>query len=306
MKLLFRIFFIIFYCSHGMAEINSSMIQLCQNIADGKAGIETFEKHPLAKKMKEGIKDMYRVSLQQVIDKKDELERIKKLVIPKIRKNWSTLINSAEEFLPQGSIGKNVKINFVCGGPWDAYVLVFEEPEIFLDVTKLRVDKVLNIIKHELWHVGYKKSFSSRWNKEYISSNSFTKLAYQVVNEGVGHYYSFQNRVEPVMMYEDWNKRIRLAFQLFSESFKKLKMEKSRTKQDEIIWSSHAGVPFWKKWSAVSGAIMIYYLKKNIGVEKTADLISKGSCATIVKYQEIAKNNSLNMFPRDFIKKACE
>tara|TARA_B100001971_G_scaffold215154_1_gene258452 strand:- start:10271 stop:10426 length:156 start_codon:yes stop_codon:yes gene_type:complete len=51
---------------------------------------------------------------------------------------------------------------------------------------------------------------------------------------------------------------------------------------------------------------MIYYLKKNIGVEKTAGLISKGSCATIVKYQEIAKNNSLNMFPRDFIKKACE
>ena len=86
-------------------------------------------------------------------------------------------LTRATEFLAVNVSPTDVTINLVCGGPWDAYVLIFDKPELFFDLgwhadqppQKAMVD-FRAILTHELWHLAFLEHQRKQWPREYRES----------------------------------------------------------------------------------------------------------------------------------------
>jgi hypothetical protein len=296
-----------------------SMISLCMSVTEGKSEAQVaLAKHPLVDKMSRGMRP-------QVVFRSEEFaaaafapEHDPRFSWKRLRQNAGHVRGFAErlarvrtvlvaeslkratEFLPVALSPADVTINLVCGSPWDAFVLIFDKPELFFDLgwhadqpPEEAIVDFRAILTHELWHLAFLDHQRKRWPKDYRESADPRGLfLYRMLNEGVGHYYSMRHRLYPTPSWPDFALRAQKTFALLEKSYLQYLAETDVEKRRKLLWSSHAGVPFWEKWGAVPGAITVYVLERELGRERVKELIASEPFSLFVAYDEVCHAKS--------------
>ncbi len=297
----------------GMDE--HSMLPLCEAILAGEDSVEeALARHPLVGKMSRGMapqvtftpEEFAAAALAETPDGRfsfDRLRRNQSFVQPfgrHLETHRDTLIlesvERACEFLPATLQPSEVTLNLVCGSPWDAFVLIFDGPEIFFDLgfyADAEVEQALPgfqaILVHELWHQAFLRHQEVHWEEDYHRHEDPAALfLYRMVNEGIGHYYSLHPRLYPTPAYDDLDQRAAAVFELLGENYPRYLAEQDLDARREILWSSHAGVPFWEKWGAVPGALAVYHLESEMGEDGIRDLLAHEPFSLLLAYAERA------------------
>lgn len=273
------------------AEIDTSLLPVCRALESGdksSAVVARLNSHPVMAKLKQGFGTSFNPSPDIAGNGARTLAALD-LVEESAGRLVADAI-AAQNLLPENAVPAAVKVHFVCGSPSDGYGFAIDgEKQLFIDVGNVTADFMPHLLVHEFWHVGYKQVFDDHFRSEFHAADPLRRLAYQLVNEGVGHYYSFRRRLVPENTYPDWPDRTAAIFALLHDKAQQLAGVEGREDQDILIYRSHAGVPFWKKWGAVPGAVITYRLVSMAGEKKTASLIASGPCAFLSYYQQAAE-----------------
>jgi len=292
-----------------------SMLPQCQAVLAGDdTAAAAIAAHPLVDKMSRGMAPQVSFTPEEFAtaafaDPPDERFSFARLrenaayVTPfgeHIAANRQTLIRAnldrATEFLAVELEPEAVTLNIVCGSPWDAFVLIFDGPEIFFDLgyyADAELDQALpgfeSILTHELWHQAFLHQQQAQWPVDYHQhEDPATLFVYRMLNEGVGHYYSLYPRLYPTVGYEDFDDRIAGVFALLEHNYPLYLADEDPDAQRTQLWHSHAGVPFWEKWGAVPGALVVYYLAGELGKDGVRDLIVEEPFTLFLTYADLS------------------
>lgn len=298
------------------AEGGPSMLDLCLAIARGDRSAEApLARHPLVRKMADGMApqvvftpaEFARAAFE---DRGDERFSFRRLLqnarfappfVEHVSRHREEMITKgmaqAVEFLDVEPDPKRVPLHFVCGGPWDAYVLIFDEPELFFDIgfyADDALDKAIpgfeTILVHELWHLAFRAHRARFWPVDYTDSLDPEALFfYRTLNEGVGHYYSLHPKLFPGVSFEDLPGRSQKVFALLATQFPAYLAIQDEPERLRFLWSSHAGVPFWEKWGAVPAALMTYHLQAALGRDGVRRLLAREPFSFFLAYHREAK-----------------
>lgn len=298
------------FSGNAMAlEFDSSYLNACMGVAEepkNNENVVALNNHPTNQKLKIGFGDDFAPSVENILAQKDRLAEYW-ADIEQIEEKIPEYIEAASVFVGTSAVPDNLKINLVCGTPSDGYGFsVGGQKELFLDLSNISRDFFDHLMRHELWHIAFKAHYPQQ-QADYAITNSVERyLAYQILNEGVGHYYSFQRRLEPKIVYDNWAERTASIFAKLEQGYEKLLATSDLEEQKAIVWSSHAGVPFWQKWSAVTGAIMTYRLKTTRGADAVTMAVAEGPCGFMKSYLDEAENNpSWELPPQGLVAAAC-
>ncbi|MBI5508103.1 MAG: hypothetical protein HY903_05060 [Deltaproteobacteria bacterium] len=294
--------------------IDASMLPLCMKVIAGdSSAARELEAHPVVRKMSEGMREEVQFTAE-------ELARAAFLAADDQRFSWRRLRDNARFVTPfaakaptllEGLIGRNaaraseflatpmradnVPVHLVCGGPWDGYVLYFDRgAELFLDIgwhADGEIDAILPgfeaVLTHELWHIAFGEHVRMRFAVDYKHAvDPATLFIYEMINEGVGHYYSMRPRLYPTISVAQFEEKQAAVFALLETSYPQLLAEKDADRRREMLWRSHAGVPFWQKWGAVPGALVVYRLVEAIGAEGVRALLAHEPFSLLIAYQD--------------------
>jgi hypothetical protein len=330
MRNIFFAISLIGYWNHAFATIDSSMIALCVRAAKRDAEVvRLLKSHPLVKKMADGMKEQVmfaptaysKAAISNETDGRFSWDKLRGSIADVsefseyVQKNKANLLNESitkiKSILDSNFSENEVRINLVCGGKWDAYVLIFDQPEIFIDVgfhAQANSDGTFpsfdSILTHELWHQALLKYSKKHWMQDFNTAKSKeTKLLYEMFNEGVAHYFSFYHKVYPKMTYDDFDSKEKKIFGLLSEKYPKYIKEENADTSSKLLWESHAGVPFWEKWGAVTGAVMTYRMEKVLGKDGLREVLSQNSpFPFFLRYHELSlENKSWQRLPSELI-----
>ncbi len=312
-------------------NIDISLLPLCSKVAEGdKTVSDQLKKHILVKKMSEGMsgisftpEDFVNAAFSDLDDKrfswshfKNNYQYVSKLV-DHIQQNSEKLfkktLNNASRFLGLPINSAEIQLNLVCGGKWDAYVLVFKDtPEIFMDVglyAKKDTTKMINdfesVLTHEMWHLAFYRHKDTVWKNNYKDhfDPNFV-LIYEILNEGIGHCFSLYNHLYPTVTIIDFKKKVSDLFKLFTNKYREYISETDLKVREKLLWKSHAGVPFWEKWGALTGAIITYRLVEALGDNKVKKIIKDEPFSLIVIYQQLAKEKKWELLPNALVEQA--
>jgi hypothetical protein len=293
----------------------NSMYPICSKIVVGDNSVsKEIEKHALVEKMSEGMKqvtftpqEFASAAFSPQPDSRFSFERLrknKKFIKPLamyFEKNHAKIVKdnliSATRFLAVKIEPSFVNLNLVCGSPWDAFVLIFDKPEIFFDLgfhsdqpLEKAVQALLPIMQHELWHMAFIEHQKVHWPVDYRNSQDPAEaFLFRMLNEGVGHYYSIYNRLYPKVSYQDFSSRSQKIFFSLESKYQLYADEEDLKIREQILWSSHAQVPFWEKWGAIPGALVIYHLEQTIGAQGIKKLINSEPFSVFLAYDEQSK-----------------
>ena len=288
-------------------EVDASLLPVCAALARGEnaSAVESaLKNHPVMAKLKQG----FGPDFEPATDFSASAERMLE-TIALVEENTEQLLKSArasELLLPKGAFPETLKVHFLCGSHSDGYGFTIDgEKQLFLDVGNISADFMPHLLRHEFWHVGFKHVFPEQFQREFYADDPLRRVAYQMVNEGVGHYYSMRRRLAPRNTYDDWPERTAAIFALLHEKLPEVKEAQDLEEQNRLIFRSHAGVPFWKKWAAVPGAIITYRLIAADGEGAVAKLIADGPCAFLSRYQELANPDGNNRLPQELLDATC-
>lgn len=298
----------------------TSMIALCEAVIEGDESVRpALASHPLVSKMSEGMRSQVPFDPEAFAaaaftaqnDPRFSWSRLRKnaaYVVPFVdylRNNQQQLVakclEQAGELLLVEPDPDRVTINLVCGSPWDAYVLIFDGPELFFDVGWIADDELQRmlpgfraLLAHELWHLLFLDHQERHWSCDYReSSDPAVRFLYRMLNEGVGHYYSLSPRLYPNISYSDFSDRVQNVFRLLHENYPRYMAEADSKERQKLLWHSHAGVPFWEKWGAVPGAIVVYYLIEEYGRESVRQLIASEPFSIFLAYDDVCKQKKI-------------
>ncbi len=273
-------------------DFDASMLSQCLALANDPTNAELrekFEAHPNNLLMKEDLPDRFQISYEQIGQQRERLQNYSD-TLPSLKKQLATLSAEATEFLGPNAIPKNFSIRIVCGARYDGFGFASDGKQyLFMNLPVISADFFPHLLRHELWHVGYRNQNEETAKVYEGSSSSLKNLSYIMLNEGVGHYYSLRRRLEPKIVYDNWPERTKALFAKFHDKFDQLVNAKDTETKDELLWTSTAGGRFWDKWGAVTGAVITYRLKQKLGVEVLRSLIASGPCDFLSKYHEEAK-----------------
>jgi hypothetical protein len=161
-------------------------------------------------------------------------------------------LQRATTFLDVVVSAEDVPVRLVCGGQWDAYMLLFERSEIYFDVGLIAngpLAQVLpdfeSLLAHELWHVAFTEHQKRHWSKGYRKSpEPALRFLYEMLNEGMGHYYSMSRKLPPALSVDLTNKEQKV-FGLLRQRYQRWRDDPDEKRREDGLWHSHAGVPFW-------------------------------------------------------------
>lgn len=289
------------------ADVDTSLLPVCAALARGDADpshADALKAHPVMAKLRLGFGADFEPSTDLTGAASKMLE-----TITYVEQNLDDILEGAYAptvLLPQDAIPDTLKVHFLCGSHSDGYGFVIDgEKQLFIDVGNISADFMPHLMKHEFWHVGFKQAFPDQFKREFYADDPLRRVAYQMVNEGVGHYYSMRRRLVPLNTYSDWPERTAAIFSLLHEKLPEVVATDDVEEQNRLIFRGHAGVPFWKKWAAVPGAIVTYRLIAADGEAAVAQLIAEGPCAFLSRYQQLADPDGENRLPAALIKSAC-
>ncbi len=289
------------------ADVDTSLLPVCAAIArgdDDPSHARALKAHPVMAKLTVGFGADFEPDTDLMGSAPQMLE-----TIAYVEQNLDDLLEGAYAptvLLPPHAIPDTLKIHFLCGSPSDGYGFVVDgEKQLFIDVGNISADFMPHLMKHEFWHVGFKHAFPDQFKQEFYADDPLRRVAYQMVNEGVGHYYSMRRRLVPQNTYSDWPERTAAIFSLLHEKLPEVTTVDDAEELNRLIYRSHAGVPFWKKWAAVPGAIVTYRLIASDGEAEVAQLIAQGPCAFLSRYEQLSDPDGENRLPAGLIDATC-
>lgn len=289
------------------ADVDTSLLTVCRDLASETPASESqgaLINHPVMDKLKQGFGDNFTPNTH-LSTKAEGLRE----TVDFVTANLNTLIARAHApkvLLPDGAIPEDFKLHFVCGTPSDGYGFVINgSTQVFIDVGNVSADFMPHLLTHELWHVGFKNAYPEQFDAEFHSGNPMRRVAYQMVNEGIGHYYSMRRRLVPKITYEDWHDRTARIFGLLNEKSAEALSASSEEAQERLIFRGHAGVPYWQKWLAVPGAIITYRLLQRDGEAEVKRLVAAGPCAFLTRYNALADPVRAELVPEQIMKATC-
>ncbi len=291
-------------------ELDRDLVPLCLAAAregDTPAIRNAMEAAPVTELLRRGYGEAFQYDLHAVHNARSRIESN----LAMIERDWEKIaagLVDIESLTGEGTLPKNLKFHLVCGSPSDGYGFWFPEGvRQFIDVGNVETDFLPHLLTHEVWHVTFKTTYPNLLQAAESNPDPIAYLAYQQINEGVGHYYSFRRRLYPEISYEDWQQRTAGVFQLLHENVEDLQNTPDPAMAREKIYRSHAGVPFWKKWGAVPGAVMTYRLLEELGPEDVASLIAAGPCEFLGAYQSLADaRSSWEQLPDVLLSASCK
>jgi hypothetical protein len=227
--------------------------------------------------------------------------------MPVLERNLPQIEAQATAFIGTATLPPDFTIHLVCGMHSDGFGFSADgELRLFINLSAIKPDFLPSLLRHELWHIAFRNKYPTFAKSHETSTNPMRRLAYIILNEGVGHYYSFQRRVEPTIDYDDWLERTDKVFSALSENTKRLGTLTQVDDQQELLFSSHSDVPFWEKWGALPGAIITYRMKKTLGSDAMLQIITDGPCSFLTRYQvEAAKQPSWQPIPAKLLTATC-
>ncbi len=273
------------------AEFDASLIPLCQQLAETPTDEflrERFTEHESVALIKQGVGNRFHVSFGQISEQKERINQYAR-ALPVLQRSLPQFEAQATAFLGDGILPTDFKIRLVCGMHSDGFGFPVDgKLQLFINLSVIKPDFLPSLLRHELWHVAFRSKYPKFADNHGASADPLRKLGYVLLNEGVGHYYSFQRRVEPTVGYDNWFERTDKIFSLLQDNITALDALDNQSDQKKLLFSSHAGVPFWKKWGALPGAIITYRLKKTLGASELRKIISGGPCEFLTRYQSEA------------------
>jgi len=242
-----------------------------------------------------------RFSWNQFRERREEVERLRRWIEANeaaLRgKSW----REATRFIVALPPSTRITVHLTCGAASDAYGFKVDgKPELFLDLGMLAGKDDARtrasfqaILTHELWHAALSLEQSElRWPDFRSSTDPATRLAFVMLNEGGGHFYSLGPRLEDPAARVETEARFRSAFALLGEKYQAYASAGNEEERDKQLWSSHAGVPFWEKWGAIPGAYMFHRLSQVLGDAQVARLVSRGPYDLVFRYAELQARNT--------------
>jgi hypothetical protein len=299
--------------------LDVSMMPLCERVLRGDRSAETeLAAHPLVRKMSEGMAEQVvftpvefaAAAFAEEADERfswDLLRENAATVLPfveSVTRDAASLVAEslaqAGEFVDVELRPADVPVHLVCGGRWDAYVLIFERNEVFFDVgyygdapVETAVPTFQAILDHELWHFAFLRHQDEHWPCDYRESEDVVeRFFYRVVNEGIGHFYSLRDKLLPEPSIEDLAGRERQTFETLAVRYPEYKAESDPAVREDLLWHSHAGVPFWEKWGALTGAFVVYHLLQDGGAARVASLIAQEPFSLFLAYDESSRERT--------------
>jgi hypothetical protein len=149
-------------------------------------------------------------------------------------------------------------------------------------------------LTHELWHLLFLKYVKEKWTSDPQKSQSNdVGLVFEMLNEGYGHYLSVLSFIggSPKRAYEklknlalDENKGgFFLIFKDRIKAFAQAKDDPTKEKLREDAFNGN----FWKKWGAMTGAMVIATLQVKLGKEATVALLEHNPYDIWKRYQNL-------------------
>ncbi len=290
-------------------DFDASLLKQCQALAETPNNEHLrakFMQHENITAIKDGFGKRFKLSFEQITKQKARLDQYA-ILLPELEKNFSVFTEQATAFLGRNTVPDNLKISLVCGTRWDAFGFPGKgQPQIFLNLALINPDFMPYLLRHEIWHTAFRNTYPEFAEAHNSTTAPLKQLAYTLLNEGVGHYYSFQRRVEPSIVYNNWQERTSKVFALLEEGVSQLQSTSDKEEQEEILFSSHAGVSFWKKWGALPGAVITYRLRNKLGTDEMKSIVAKGPCEFLSRYQrEASQIPNWETIPDALLKSTC-
>lgn len=272
-------------------DFDKSMLPLCLALADTPNNVDLraqFEAHPTNRLLAQHFSGGPPVSYRQIQEGRDRLRHYE-ATLPVLEATLSGLADDATEFLGPEALPDKVTIRLVCGAANDGFGFQKNgETLLFVNLAQISPDFMPHLLRHEIWHLAFRHRHKDMAHAFESAPDPLKQLAFIMLNEGVGHYYSFRRRVEPSISYTDWQERTDRLFALLPENVTALQQANSHETEAALLRSSEMGVPFWRKWGAVTGAVITYRLRQAIDTEKLKQIIVGGPCIFLTRYSEIA------------------
>ncbi|OGR07683.1 MAG: hypothetical protein A2341_06630 [Deltaproteobacteria bacterium RIFOXYB12_FULL_58_9] len=292
-----------------------SMVSLCLRVIDGDKSAEPgIAHHPLVTKMAEGMREQViftpaefahaaftttddeQFSWRRLRDNARFVKPFLGEVSPRLAALVTRSAGTSREFLAESADTKTMPVHFVCGGPWDAFVLYFDRgPELFFDLgwhadgePAAMMADFEAILTHELWHASFGEHRRLHWPIDYKSCDGAAcRFLYEMANEGIGHFYSLRHRLLPTVTIDRFDAKVAGAFVLLANNYPDLIAETDARKRENALWHSHAGVPFWEKWGAIPGAVVVYRLLQTSGDSEVRRLVAEEPFSLFLRYNEL-------------------
>lgn len=306
---LFGLLLAVASCPVAAADFDTTLMPLCLEVAEAPHNTEpaeTLSKSAIFQTIQKGFGQKLKLDTSQIAQNKERLLQHQQ-ILDDLRHRLDALTSDAEALLAPGSLPADLKINIVCGAPSDGFGLQIDGAlQLFLNLPMIQPDFLEHLIRHELWHVAFRNLLPKHSEAFERSKNPLRQLAFIILNEGVGHYFSFRRRVEPDIQYLDWNDRTSQIFELMRSQVDTLQQTEGADTIQGLLDQSHAGVPFWKKWGAIPGAIATYRLRKTIGDKNLQKLIEDGPCNFMTTYNNQADQyKDWQKFPEELTQASC-
>ncbi len=291
-------------------DFDASMLPLCQQLAnnpDDEALRTRFIEHKNIAMIREGFGDKFQLSFRQISDQKERIDHYS-ADLPALRRSLPQLELQAGKFLSENPVPEAMKVHLVCGMGSDGFGFSIDgKQRLFVNLPLVAPDFFPSLLRHELWHVAFRAQYPVFTENYERSTNPLKRLAFIMLNEGIGHYYSFQRRVEPSIAYGNWAERTGKIFLLLTDNTEQLGTMTNSDELEKFLFASHAGVSFWQKWAALSGAIMTYRLNKTLGQKQMRKIIAAGPCGLLSRYQTEARERpTWQSIPDELLNATCE
>lgn len=292
--------------AHIDATLLPQCLQLSNNPNDNNLR-SRFQNHKSIKLLKRNLGDGFHLSFEQIKEGNERLNRYSK-AMPALQEKLPSLIQQATIFLDNDALRHDQEIYFICGAHSDGFGFNEKGKTIlFINLSLVEPNFLTSLMRHEIWHAAFRAQYKKTSRHSPAHEGPLNKLAFIMLNEGVGHYYSFQRRVEPQMTYSNWQERTGKIFALLHEKTALLINEVHKSEQDDFLFLSHANVPFWSKWGALPGAIITYRMKKLHGIRAVKESVYGGPCQFLRSYQlEALKRADWEIIPDQILKAACK
>ena len=247
------------------------------------------------------------MSYDQISSNKNRLQLYSN-ALPALEAGLPALTEQATELLGPNIATEDLSIRIVCGVAYDAFGFQKDgETLLFANLPLINPDFFPHLMRHEIWHVAYRKLHSETAKTYESAPSALKRLSFIMLNEGVGHYYSIRRRLEPTIVYDNWQERTDALFELLNKNALQLASAIPPEEQEDILWTSQAGVPFWKKWGATTGGVITYRLRNKLGTKTVRQLIAAGPCAFLSNYhKEAAQMQDWQNIPDKLVAAACQ
>jgi hypothetical protein len=162
-----------------------------------------------------------------------------------------------------------------------------------------------DLLAHELWHRAFHDHQAARWVTDPgAADDPAAVFLYELLDEGVGHWYSLRRWLAEKADTPEGAGRVAASFAQLAREYVPYRDEPDAEARRGRLWRSHAGVPFWEKWGAVPGALMIHRLVTARGDAAVRALLDREPYSWALAYAALAEERGWDPLPAELVEDA--